>query len=278
VQGNVWMVATPTGNVAVQVGDEGVLLVDTGTRGMAQAILAAIRTITDKPIRYIVNTSTAPASIGNNAELATLGGGDTSGTGRGPTPAVIAKEAVLLRMTVVDGGREEYPLGGWPTDAYVLDHRTIYFNGEAIDILHQSSAYSDGDSIVHFRGSDVIVTGQVLTTTSFPRWEPALGGSYQGVLDALNAMLDITVPRFMQEGGTYLIPGDGRVSDEADLAEVRDQVQMMRDRFRDLGGRQGLAFAEALAMGPLIDFDERYDRPEWTTRQFAEALYREVTR
>jgi glyoxylase-like metal-dependent hydrolase (beta-lactamase superfamily II) len=277
VQGNVWMVVTAAGNVAVQVGEEGVLLVDTGAAGSADAVLAAIRTITDKPIRYIVNTSTAPESVGNNAVLATLGGGATTRAGKGPTPAVIAHENVLTRMTAADGGREAYPVGGWPTDAYLLQKRTIYFNGEAIEILHLPSAYSDGDSIVHFRRSDVIVTGRLMTTTHFPRWNPALGGSYQGVLNSLNVMLDIAVPRLMQEGGTYLIPGQGRVSDEADLAEIRDQVQMIRDRFQDLAVRQKLTLPQATAMNPLIDFEQRYARPDWTAPQFAEAVYREVT-
>jgi cyclase len=181
-------------------------------------------------------------------------------------------------MTAADGGRDAYPSGGWPTDAYLLRKRTIYFNGEAIEIIHQPSAYSDGDSIVHFRHSDVIVTGRLLTTTHFPRWEPARAGSYQGVLDSLNAMLDIAVPRVMQEGGTYLIPAQGRVCDEADLAEVRDQVQMIRDRFRDLAVRQKLTLAQVSARDPLIDFQQRYSRADWTAEQFSDALYREVTR
>ena len=181
-------------------------------------------------------------------------------------------------MTASDGGRDAYPVGGWPTDAYLLHKRSIYFNGEAIDIIQQPSAYSDGDSIVHFRRSDVIVTGRILTTTHFPRWNPALGGSYQGVLNSLNAMLDIAVPRMMQEAGTYLVPGRGRVCDEADLAEVRDQVQMIRDRFQDLVVRQKLTLPQASAMNPLLDFEQRYTRPDWTAQQFAEAVYREMTR
>jgi glyoxylase-like metal-dependent hydrolase (beta-lactamase superfamily II) len=276
VQGNVWMVVTPSGNLAVQVGDDGVLLVDTGVAEDADAILAAIRTITTRPIRYIVNTSIAPERIGNNAVFATLGGGSTNRQGRGPTPAVIAHENVLTRMTAVDGGRDAFPTGGWPTDAYLLDKRTLHFNGEVIEVIHQPPAYSDGDSIVHFRQSDVMVAGRLFTTTHFPRFDRAQGGSYRGVLNSLNAMLDIAVPRFMQEGGTYIVPGEGRVADEADLAEVRDQVQMIRDRFRDLAVTKGLPLDRARAMNPLIDFERRYNQPDWTTEQFSEAAYSEV--
>jgi cyclase len=278
VQGNVWMLVTPGANLAVQVGDEGVLLVDTGATGNADAILAAIRTITPKPIRYIVNTSAAPERIGNNGVIATLAGGNTARNGQGPTPAVIAHEKVLTRMTASDGGRDAYPVGGWPTDAYLLNRRTLYFNGEAIDIIHQPSAYSDGDSIVHFRGSDVIVAGRLFTTTHFPRFEPAQGGSYQGVLNSLNAMLDIAVPRFMQEGGTMIVPGQGRVADEADLAEVRDQVQMIRDRFIDLAIKKKLPLERANAMNPLLDFEARYSTADWTAEQFGAAVYRDLTR
>jgi cyclase len=278
VQGNVWMIVTPSGNLAVQVGDDGVVLVDTGVAAHADAILAAIRTITPKPIRYIINTSVAPERIGNNGVFATLRGGATTKSGQGPTPAVIAHEKVLTRMTADDGGRAAYPAGGWPTDAYLLNRRTLHFNGEVIEILHQPSAYSDGDSIVHFRRSDVIVTGRLFTTSHFPRFEPGQGGTYQGVLNALNAMVDLAVPRFMQEGGTYLIPGQGRVADEADLAEVRDQVQMIRDRFMDLAVKKALPLEGARAMNPLLDFERRYHQADWTTDQFSAAIYAEVTR
>jgi cyclase len=278
VQGNVWMVVTPNGNLAVQVGEEGVVLVDTGAAGDADAILAAIRTITDKPIRYIINTSAAPERVGSNGVIATLPGGATTKPGQGPTPAVIAHEKVLTRMTGDDGGRAAYPAGGWPTDAFLLSKRTLYFNGEVIEVIHQPAAYSDGDSIVHFRKSDVIVAGRLLTTTHFPRFDPSRGGTYQGVLNSLNAMLDITVPRFMQEEGTYIVPGQGRIADEADLTEIRDQAQMIRDRFMDLAVKKRLPIDRARAMNPLIDLEQRYDRPDWTTEQFSAAVYAEVTR
>lgn len=280
VQGNVWMIVTPRGNLAMQVGDEGVVLVDTGAMADGNAILAAIRTVTTRPIRYIINTSAAPERVGNNGTFATLRGGATAPQEQpqGPTPAVIAHENVLKRMTGEDGGRTAYPAGGWPTDAYLLNRRTLHFNGEVIEIVHPSTGYSDGDSIVHFRRSDVLVAGRLFTTTHFPRFEPGQGGSYQGVLDALNQMLDIAVPRFMQEEGTFIVPGSGRVADEADLTEVRDQVQMMRDRFVDLAVTKGLSLDRAQAMNPLVDFQDRYSNPDWTTEQFSGALYQEVTR
>jgi cyclase len=273
VQGKVWMIAAQGKNVAVQIGDEGVVLVNTGVTGSADAILAAIRTLTDKPIRYVINTSAAPEAIGNNEVFATLAGGNTSRSGQGPTPAVVAHEKVLTRMTASGNVASS----GWPTDAFLFDKRSFFFNGEAIDIMHQPSGNSDGDSIVHFRGSDVLVAGSLLSTTHYPRFNPAQGGSLKGLIDSMNAMLDITVPKVMQEGGTYVIPGEGRICDEADLAELRDQSQMIWDRFVNLAVTNKLGLAEAMAKNPLVDFDGYYNRPDWTTAQFAQAVYAEVT-
>ena len=278
VQGNVWMLTGAGGNIAVQVGDEGVLLVDTGARGTADAVLAAIRRITDAPIRFIVNTSADPERAGNNAVFGELPGGATSGTGSGPTPQIIAHTNTHLRLSRLEPAVPDSPLAGLPTDAYLGKQRDFFFNGEAIQIIHVPSAHSDGDSIVHFRGSDVIVSGDVFTTTSFALFDVRRGGTYQGILDGLNAMLDIAVPKFMQEGGTYIVPGHGRISDEADLAEVRDQVHMIRDRFADLAVTRNMTLPQVMAMKPLIDFERRYDRPEWTAEQFAAAVYAEMAK
>jgi glyoxylase-like metal-dependent hydrolase (beta-lactamase superfamily II) len=276
VQGNVWMLTGAGGNIAMQVGDDGVMLVDTGARGTADAVLAAIRKITDAPIRFIVNTSADPEHTGNNAVFGELAGGATTGKGSGPTPQIIAHAQTHYHMSR-DPADPDSPLAGVPTDAYLGSKRDLFFNGEVIQIVHAPAARGDGDSFVHFRGSDVIVAGDLYTTTRFAQFDPAVGGSYQGVLDGLNAMIDIAVPKFMQEGGTYIIPGHGRVSDEADLVEVRDQVHMIRDRFADLVGKN-MTLQQVKAMRPLIDFERRYDRPEWTADRFAEAVYNETMR
>ncbi len=276
VQGNVWMITGAGANIAMQAGKEGVLLVDTGAAGMTDKVLAAVREVSDGPIRYIVNTSISADHIGGNAALAVLPGGLTNGKGRGPTPDIIAQENVLLRMSTPGPEKKApYPTDAWPTDGYMAAHRNLFFNGEVVDILRQPAAHSDGDSIVYFRGSNVLVTGDIFTTTSLPMIDRKLGGTAKGLLDALNRMLDIAVPENMQEGGTYIIPGHGRVCDEADLVEYRDMLHEIGDRMRDLVNVQHLKLADVKLKRPVLGWEGRYGRPEWNPDMFIETLFEE---
>jgi len=250
VRGNVYMLVGAGGNVTVQVGDEGILVVDTMFAELSDKLLATLRTLSGQPIRYVINTHAHPDHIGGNASIAkagsTIAGGNVNMAISDPKvgAAVVAHEAVLESMSTREPA---LPFEGWPTSTYNTPYKDLFFNGEAIQIIHVPSAHSDGDSIVHFRGSDVIVSGDVFTTTSFALFDVRRGGTYQGILDGLNAMLDIAVPKFMQEGGTYIVPGHGRISDEADLAEVRDQVHMIRDRFADLAVTRNMTLPQVMA-------------------------------
>jgi glyoxylase-like metal-dependent hydrolase (beta-lactamase superfamily II) len=276
VQGNVWLLSGAGTNIAMQAGKEGVLLVDTGAAGMTDAVLAAIREVTDGPIRYIVNTSVTADHVGGNAVLTALPGGSTSGKGRGPAPAVVAQDNVLMRMsTPLPGGKTPYPAAAWPTDGYEAAHRNLYFNGEAVDVIHEPAAHTDGDSIVYFRGSNVLVTGDIFTTTNLPLIDRKQGGTSKGMLDALNAALDITVPENLEEGGTYVIPGRGRVCDEADLVEYRDMVHELRDRMQNLVNVQHMTLEQVKAKRPVLGWEGRYSKPEWTTDMLVETLYDE---
>jgi cyclase len=276
VQGSVWMIPGAGANIAMQVGKEGVLLVDTGAAGMTDAVLAAIREVSDAPIRYVINTSITADHVGGNAAIATLPGGSTTGKGRGPTPNITAHENVLLRMSTPGPDKKAlYPTDAWPTDGYLAMRRDLFFNGESIDIIYKPAAHSDGDTIVYFRGSNVLVSGDIFTTTGFPLIDRKQGGTAKGTLSALNDMLEITVPENMQEGGTYVIPGHGRVCDEADLAEYRDMLNEIRDRMQDLVNNQHMTLEQVKAKHPALGWEGRYSRPEWTTDMFVEALYEE---
>jgi glyoxylase-like metal-dependent hydrolase (beta-lactamase superfamily II) len=171
-------------------------------------------------------------------------------------------------------GKSAFPADAWASDAYFAPRRRMIFNGEAIDIIHMPNAHSDGDSIVYFRGSNVLVTGDIFTTTNLPMVNRAVGGSYAGLLDALNALLDIGAPDDLMEGGTYMIPGHGRICDEADLVEYRDMVYEIRDRVKKLVG-EGKTLAEVKAARPVIGWEGRYSQPGWTTDMFLEAIYPE---
>jgi glyoxylase-like metal-dependent hydrolase (beta-lactamase superfamily II) len=281
VHENVWMLVTPDGNLALQVGEEGALLVDTGRTGTSEAVLQAIRQVTTQPLRYIINTSAGPIQTGNNIEFGKLLGGATDHRGRGPTPAIIAHEAVLKHMSEPGAhGGQNFPAVSWPSDAYAVKQRSIRYNGEAIDIIHLPNAYSDGDSLVYFRRSDVVVTGEIYSTKRFPLVDRARGGTVKGVLDGLNRVLDITVPAVVAEsfaeGGTLVIPATGRLSDEDDVTEYRDMVAITRDRVASLVGMKR-TLEQVKATKPLVDYDARYSIPSWTGAMYIDAMYAEMS-
>ena len=268
VQGLVYMLVGAGANITVQIGDEGVLLVDTGMRGLSDDILKAIRTVTDKPIRILINTSADADHTGGNEAIAKAGkwlGGNAPGNGGFATNAarVIGHEKMLFRM-------KDEPFGAWPTETFTTD-KEIFFNGEAIQIIHiepvspkpqgGEGGHTDGDVIVFFRRSDVVAAGDVFTTTAYPAIDRARGGSIQGVIDGLNRVIDITIPQAKEEGGTYVIPGHGRLTDEADVVEYRDMTTIIRDRIQALV-RRGQTLEQIKSARPTLDYDGRYGSPD----------------
>jgi cyclase len=279
VQGNVYMAVGAGGNVAVQIGDDGVLLVDTGTAQATDALIAAIRALTDKPIRYIINTSADADHVGGNDAIGKLGStiaGGNVGAGAGVGAGIIAHENVLNRMSAPTGKSSPYPTTAWPTDTFVSKQKELYFNGESIQTIYKPG-HTDGDSIVYFRRSDVIAAGELFNTLTFPVIDLSRGGSIQGVLNGLNDMLDIAIPKAMQEGGTYIIPGRGRLTDEADLLEYRDMVTIIRDRVQD-AVKRGLTLDQVKAGKFTLDYDARWGATSgpWTTDMFLEAVYKDL--
>jgi len=269
VQGNVHMLVGAGANIAVQVGPDGVLVVDTGTSAMRDDVLAAIRKLSNKTIRWVVNTSMDLDHTGGNAAVSQAGM-----TVNGNPADIMAHENVLARIT--ESGR---PSTDWPLKTFFEESRDFYFNGEAIFLHHIPSAHTDGDILVHFRGSDVVVAGDIFLTTTYPVVDLERGGGVEGFIAGLNKILDITVPKHLQEGGTYVIPGHGRVSDEADVVEYRDMVVILRDRIRDMIQR-GMTLEQIKAARPALDYDARYgsDKGPWTTANFIEAVYRDLSR
>jgi glyoxylase-like metal-dependent hydrolase (beta-lactamase superfamily II) len=180
-----------------------------------------------------------------------------------------------MAVSAPTGQQAAMPVEAWPTEGYPGDSKEVTLNREAAQILHMPRAHTEGDSIVFFRRSDVIAAGDVYDTTSYPVIGP--GGSIDGVIAALNRIIDIAIPLDWQEGGTMVIPGHGRISDEADVVEYRDIVTMIRDRIRAMIDR-GMTLAEVLAARPTLEFDARYGSQTgpWTTAMFIEAAYRNL--
>lgn len=238
-----------------------------------------------KPIRYLINTSALPDHVGGNHKIAlagrTITGGDivleilgSEALERAP---VFAHENVLIRMSDTSEGKTAAPGDALPSEVYnkPLYKLSQFINGEGIQIFHPESAISDGDSIVYFRGSDVISTGAVFTTTSYPMFDSKKGGSIQGEIDALNQILDLSVPENRAQGGTMIIPGHGRLCDSADVAYYRDMVTIIRDRVQDLI-KKGRTLEQVKAAKPALDYDPRYSTKELTGDMFVEAVYRSL--
>src|SRR5690606_1428938 len=224
VQGNVYLLAGAGANVVVQVGEQGVLVVDTGFAEMSGKLLAAIRELSAKPIRVVVNTTLAKDHTGGNAAVIAAGLMNQVGPGLGgrTNRADSVAHAELLRL-MSDAGEEAYPFDAWPETTYSVADMDLHSNGEAVVLLHET-ATTAGDSMVWFRKSDVVVAGELFSQTSFPFIDLANGGSINGIIEGLNDLLDIAAPAPLQEGGTYVIPSHGRISDEHDVLEYRDML------------------------------------------------------
>ena len=286
VQGNVYLAVGGFVNAAFSVGDDGVIVVDTMVEPLADKFLAEIRKVAgNKPIRYIINTHVHADHTGGNLKIAAAGesvvGGNFAaqvGQGAADSAFIWAHENVLNRMSTPPPGQAAIPFAAWPTDTFFTAEKELYFNGEAVQVLHQPNAHTDGDSIVFFRKSDVVVAGDVFLTTTFPIINLAQGGSFNGVIDALNRIIDLTVPRDKQEGGTYVIPGHGRVTDEADVVDYRDMVTIIRDRFQD-AIKKGMTLEQVKAARLVRDYEGRYGATTgfWTTDAFIEAAYRSLS-
>ena len=275
VAGNVFMISGAGGNVTVSTGDNGVLLVDAGSAEMSESLLRAVREISDGPIRYVINTSILPEHIGGNAVLRAAGETFTGGNatvvgGVGEGAAVVGYESLLLRLA----GMPQYPTETAPTETFFVPKLDLYFNDEPVEIIHQPQAVDDTNTIVHFRRSDVISAGDVFRIDSYPYFDIENGGSINGIIAALNALVDLAIADTLQEGGTLIIPGHGRICDEGDLVRYRDMITIIRDRIR-AGIDRGLSLRQIKAAEPTLAYDSRYGatRSDWTTERFIEAIY-----
>jgi glyoxylase-like metal-dependent hydrolase (beta-lactamase superfamily II) len=278
VQGNVVVLASPGGNTTAQIGPEGPLVVDAQPAAMSPAVLEAMRALTPRPIRHIVLTSGSDQQAGGAANLSKAGRyvrviDSIDPRGLDARASIIAHVNVLARMTSANVTSD-----AWPTDTYFSPDWSLFSNGEAVQLFHVPAAHTDGDTIVFFRRSDVVSAGAIFDATAYPRFDPDQGGSIDGIVEGLNRILDITVAGENQEGGTVVVPGRGRLSDETDVANYRDMVTIIRDRIRDMVAT-GRSLDQVKRAKPTSDYDGLYDSPDgWTSDMFVEAIYRDLSR
>jgi cyclase len=287
---NFYAIVGAGANIALQIGPDGVVVVDTGSGQRSADVIAEIKKLTTRPVRYIINTSANRDHVGGNDDVSKAGqsviptgGLNEIGAAGGRAP-ILAEEHVQAAMTAPHGEQAPYPIGAWPTVTYSSDlmetQKDLYFNGEAIITTYQPNAFSDGDSVVFFRRSDVVVTGEVYDPTRFPRIDLESGGSVQGVIDALNRIIAITVPPIplvWQEGGTIVIGAHGIIGHEADVVDYRDMVTIVRDRVQDLI-KKGQTLAQVRQADPVKGYRARFgaETGPWTTNQFIEAVYKSL--
>jgi len=285
VQGSIYMLVGAGGNITVQVGTDGVLLVDAGTAAMTDKVLAAIRTLSDKPIRYLINTHVHADHTGGNEAIAhagsTIAGGNVVGDIGGSATnqaTVIAFQSVLERMSAPASAKESVPETAWPTETYTTPERKLFFNDEGIEMLHVPAAHTDGDTLVFFRRSDVISAGDLFVTTGYPLIDLRRGGNIQGIIAGLNRIIELAIPADEQEGGTLVIPGHGRLCDVADVVFYQEMVTIIRDRIQAMIDK-GMSLEQVEAARPTRDYDGRYGSSTgfWTTAMFVEAVYRSLS-
>jgi glyoxylase-like metal-dependent hydrolase (beta-lactamase superfamily II) len=280
VRGSVYLVATGKGsNIVAQVGDQGVLLVDASLADVSDQVLAEIRRLTRAPIKGIANTTTDPDHIGGNGKLAMSGQPMFAGNmGFGPAPqaTIFAHEKASNRLTAPTGQTSAVPESLLPTDTFFGGKKKISFNHEPIE-FHYAPGHTDGDMIVWFRGSDVIAAGDVFTTTSYPKFDAARGGTLQGLLDGLNHLVDLAVPEFNQQGGTRIVPGHGRIVNQFDVVEFRDMTTIVRDRVRDARA-MGWTLDRIKAARVTLEYDGLYSTPSYTGEMFVDAIFQDLAR
>jgi glyoxylase-like metal-dependent hydrolase (beta-lactamase superfamily II) len=284
-----YVIAGAGGNIGVNIGPDGVIVTDGGTAAAAVGVVDEIRRLTPKRIRYIINTSDDDEHVGGNETLAkageslylrgNLGPGDTTGTtiNNGGAASIVGTENMFLRMSASG----KYAVVGQPTETFARSLKVMALNDESIQIIHPAAAHTDGDAIVLFRQSDVLLTGDVFDMTRFPMIDLSRGGSIRGEIEVLNQLIDLAIPSIplpWKDGGTIVVPGHGRLSQQAELVEYRDMVTIITDRIEDLI-RQGMTLGAIQRANPTKGWDRRFGSTtgSWTTAMFVEAVHKSLT-
>jgi cyclase len=289
VRPNFYMISGAGGNIGAQIGSDGIVLVNGGIEAASGQVLAALRKLTPLPIRYVIDTNAEADFVAGNGKLAkagrtiftnVLGNPDVADAmTNGGAAAILAHDSILQRMSAPTGKASPFPTDTLPTEAFYTKRYTLRMNDEGIEVLYQPAAHSGSDSFVFFRGSDVVVAGDVIDKNRFPVIDIANGGSIQGEIDALNKLIELTIAPipFIYKGvGTYVIPGHGRLCEQMEIVDYRDMVVVVRDVIADMI-KQGKTLDQIKAASPAKPYETQYGRQEGSTSAFIEAIYKSLT-
>jgi len=250
IAGNIYQIRGEGGNIGMSVGEDGIVLIDDQFAPLSDKILAAIRSVSNAPIRFLINTHVHEDHTGGNANFAGLGA------------IIVAHDRVRIRL--MEGLR-----GAPPAEPAALPVVTfsqpisLHLNGEEVRIIPSPPAHTDGDVYVYFTGSNVIHAGDVFRTNGYPNIDLWNGGTLAGTLGGLDLLLDLAGPE------TLILPGHGVVSKRDAVEELRDLALEVRDRVAPLVA-QGLSLQEVIARKPTADLDAH-----WGSRvdRFLPAVY-----
>ena len=258
VAGTVHYVFGSGGNIAVSIGEDGIVMVDAQFAPLTPKILAAIRALSSQPIRFLVTTHAHDDHIGGNANIAAVGA------------VILARDGARARMITGfnQNGNDIAPLpaAGLPVVTF-NDPLTLHLNGEEVRVIPTPPAHTDNDTYVYFTRSNVLHMGDVFRTNGYPGIDLGNGGTLQGTLDALQLALEIAGP------GTKMLSGHGVVSTREDVRAFRDMILEVRARVSRLVA-EGRTLEEVEAAKPTADLDAR-----WGPRldRFLPAVYEALT-
>jgi cyclase len=241
---NVYALEGEGGNIGVSVGEDGVLLIDDQFAPLTQKIVDAVKTITDKPIRFLINTHWHGDHTGGNENFGKMG------------VIIVAHDNVYKRLTVDQvnllGKTAALPKAGLPIITY--NDRVVYhINGDEITAYHIPPAHTDTDSFVRFRNANVVHTGDVFASGRYPFIDSTNGGSVKGIIAAIDKLL----PQL--DDMTKVIPGHGPVSTKREVIAYRKMISTVAARVEKMV-KQGKTLEQVIAAQPLKDFDAEWGK------------------
>lgn len=233
VAGQVYYIEGRGGNMGLFIGDDGVFLIDDQFAPLTDRIVDAIRTLSDEPIRFLVNTHMHPDHTGGNENFGKMG-------------TLVFGHNNVRRQMEISEYTQEPPLVTYSQDL------SFHINGETVNVFKTPDAHTDGDSYIHFTGSNVIHAGDVYRTTTYPYIDTGHGGSFLGTIEATELLIEVA------DSDTKIIPGHGRISNVAEVRVVLEMMLVVRDRVR-AAIKDGKNLEQARAAGLTKEYDERWD-------------------